>query len=144
MASGQVLAEDEPPGGFGGEGGIPDSTTNRPYQTEDKEENPAPEEILVDAAFHFGSLEPRPETVEHRLCVLTCIDNQANNTACVLDNTSSQEKILQIHCQKPSSIQTESAMKGVNLAGGSFAIDDAVDALQGKWLLCGDPLHGIF
>ena len=79
----------------GDERGVPYSATDSSCLAKDEEENPAPEEILVDAAFHFGSLEPRPETVEHRLRVLTRIEDQTNDAAGVLENCEQRWQALQ-------------------------------------------------
>ena len=75
----------------------PTAVADGSTETEDQEDDGAPDHVRVDHLLQLGPLVPRASVVQHRLALVAGIDHHPLHVVRVLDNTFSQQQIIFPH-----------------------------------------------
>ena len=117
-----VKGEEAMEGSQGSEGVEPKATTCRAKEAEGEQDQDAPDHLQVDLSLKFTPLVPRPTVVQHRLRLMTSVDDQALDVVGVLEETLPEQEVVLAHRDPLAPRLNQRAMEPINLCRWSVAL----------------------
>ena len=96
----------------------PTSVADGSTETEDEEDDGAPDHVHVDHLLQLGPLVPRPPVVQHRLALVAGVDDHPLHVVRVLHDTFSQQQIIFPHRDPLSPGLDQAPVEPVDLGRG--------------------------